>query len=354
MNAGQKTIEWLRTKQLQVDPEWSVSRPNGFTWWPHRHAQHVEVVRDYDGPGGDKGYVIRIRTECLRIKAVLKPSAGVILNSSMERASMAGFVHDPVTGVLYLSSAVRVHEGIWQWMSRLLSVAAMTQIVDAPLDAKTIGLMLSGAISAASDHPSSGPRKQPDEIAASFPSMRKAQGQQPSRWTAREFAQALPLMQRPPSVMASGGGAGVTIEFPYGGTTSLCRIVADEPHPRLGNGLFLLQSFPVTHLVQSNAELRTRTPELRTRALKENITELSEDAKGYGFGSYCYRDGCIHWNGLCIGPAAQPVLLVRRPSRLHGIRPGAARRQPNGNWASDDQSCVGDGAVISLLPACLG
>jgi hypothetical protein len=292
MNAGQKTIEWLRDEQLQVDDEWSVRRPAGFTWWAHRHAQHVDVVRDYDGPGGDKGYIVRIRTEFLRKSGRLEPTGGdaAALELLMSTASMSGLVHDESEGVLYLSSAVRVHEGIWQWMARLLSVSSMLQLADAHLMADQFGPLL-GATSAASDHPSSGTREEPDEITASFPSMSHAQGQQSCLWTAHEFAEVLPLMQAQPMVMASGGGAGVTIEFPYGRRTSLCRMVGTEPHPRLGNGLFLLQSFPVEHLGLSDAALMAR-------ALQENASELSLDPKGYGLGSYCYRDGCIHWTSF--------------------------------------------------------
>jgi len=300
MNAGQKTIEWLRRDQLQVDAKWSVTRPTGFSWWAHWHAQHIDVVRDYEGPGGDKGYLVRIRTEFLRMKGPLRATGGdaEALDVLMSTASMAGLVWDEPAGMIYLSSAARVHEGIWQWMSMLLSVAAITQIVDAHFLAAKFAPIL-GAQEATSGHPTSGMRQQPDPIAMSFPSISHQHGKEESRWSQEEFAETLPLMQRAPAVMASGGGAGVTIEFPYGPVTSLCRIVADEPHPRLGNGLMILQSFPVEHLGQSEAELRVR-------ALRENAMELGEDAKGYGFGSYCYRDGCLHWSGFL------PNLIHRR------------------------------------------
>ncbi len=332
MNAGKKTVDWLRTEQLQVDAEWSVDLPNGFTWWPHRNAQHVEVVRDYDGPGGDKAYLIRIRTEFLKMDGALALAGkdAAVLDLLMSTASMSGLVHDAANGTLYLSSAVKVHDGIWQWMARLLSVAAMTQIADAHFMAEQFAPIL-GARSAVSEHPSSGAREEPDEIAASFPSMCHTMGQNPSQWTDDEFEQALPLMQRPPVVMASGGGAGVTIEFPYGQRTSLCRIVADQPHPRLGNGLLILQSFPVE-------PLGLQDQKLRERVLAENAIELSQDAKGYGFGSHCYRDGCIHWSGflpnLAYAPGLLPNLFFSCASRAtymaSALAPASARRSSAG------------------------
>jgi hypothetical protein len=177
----------------------------------------------------------------------------------------------------------------------------MLQLADAHFFADRFGPILD-ATSAVSEHPSSGMREEPDEIAESFPSMSHTQGQQPCQWTAREFAEVLPLMEAQPTVMASGGGAGVTIEFPYGRQTSLCRMVGTEPHPRLGNGLFMLQSFPVEHLGLSDDALVAR-------ALQENASELSEDPKGYGFGSYCYRDGCIHWSSFIPNVAYAQGLL---------------------------------------------
>ena len=287
MNAGKKTIDWLFTEQLKVDAEWSVRSPTGFTWWAHRHAQQVEVTRELEGPDGEKGYVVRIRTEFL--KGPNLQAAGPMLEMLMTTPSMSGLVYDPAKNMLYLSAAVLVHEGIWQWMARMLSVAAMLQISDAHVMANKVAAAVGGT-PATSGHPNSGPRAEPDELAAEFPSMCYAEGRQPSRWREAEFDAALrQFMQRPPAVLASGGGAGVTIEFPYGQRTSLCRMNGNEDHPLLGNGLLILQSFPEAHLRKSDDALR----EL---ALQQNRDELSEDPKGYGFGSYGYRDGCIHFS----------------------------------------------------------
>ena len=44
MNPGKNTIDWLKNEQLHIDPEWMIETPKGLTWWPGRHAQHIEVV----------------------------------------------------------------------------------------------------------------------------------------------------------------------------------------------------------------------------------------------------------------------------------------------------------------------
>ena len=33
MNAGEQTIDWLYREQLQIDEQWSIRTPEGFTWW---------------------------------------------------------------------------------------------------------------------------------------------------------------------------------------------------------------------------------------------------------------------------------------------------------------------------------
>ena len=76
MNTGQKTIEWLYSDQLRVDPEWSVKDANGFTWWADKNAQRVEVRGTERNENGDDAYFIGVETEFLRnVKANAK-SAG--------------------------------------------------------------------------------------------------------------------------------------------------------------------------------------------------------------------------------------------------------------------------------------
>jgi hypothetical protein len=300
VNAGKKTIEWLYRDQLSVEAAWSVRHASGFTWWPHRHAQHIEVVRELADPGGDVGYLLRIRTEFAKNPKL--ETAGPLLDLVFEVPTMAGLVFDPMTKTMFLSSAVCVHAGNWQWMARLLSCVAMLQAAEAHALADKVALGMGGA-SAASGHPTSGVRAAPDAIAASFPRIVHQYGQQPSMWSEAEFAAALRNpMQQPPTVLANGGGAGVTIEFPFGDFTSLCQINGDQAHPRVGNGLFFLQSFPVDHLGLSESAMRDFV-------LKCNAEELWANPRGYGFGSYCYRDGCLRFNAFLPNLLHSPGLL---------------------------------------------
>ena len=51
-DVGQQTIDWLYGEQLQVDDEWAVRGPTGFTWWAYSNAQTIEIVGEEVGPDG--------------------------------------------------------------------------------------------------------------------------------------------------------------------------------------------------------------------------------------------------------------------------------------------------------------
>jgi len=107
-------------------------------------------------------------------------------------------------------------------------------------------------------------------------------------------------MNQPPALLANAGGAGFTVEFPYGEQSSLCQTMADQPHPRYGNGLLLLQSFPVA--VESDIEGARL-------ALSFNSDELTVKPFGYGFGSYAYRQNTLHFTSFFPNALYRPGML---------------------------------------------
>lgn len=292
MNPGKKTIDWLKSEQLRIDPEWMIETQNGLTWWPGRHAQHIEVVGRETDPSGDVAEYVRIRTNFLK-NCQPNPRLNPGINLIMQNATMSGLVFDKQTGELDLCSMVRVHEGIRGWMAPLLSVAAMLQIIEAQNFAPMVA-ELAGVESAESGHPQSGTRREPDELVGGFEGILEETGDAESRWQAPEFEAALnQYMQGPPSLMASGGGAGLTVEFPYGDFSSLCQFKADQAHSIVGNGLLIKQTFPFHNL----EEIKTTNA-----ALEMNRGELSKRPAGYGFGSYRHDGTCLHFT--CFIPNA--------------------------------------------------
>ncbi len=300
MNAGERTLEWLSQEQLKVDPEWSVRTPKGFRWWADKNAQTVEVISEEIGPDGEQGYLVSIRTEMLRSLELGDREVADINTLLMPLASMSGPVYDVQTKTLSLASLVRIDDGISHWMNPIISVAAVLQIGEA----RTVGPELAralGAQEALSGPPGHGTRPVPDEMAEITATLIIPLGKQPSKWSPTEFQEAVDgYMNQPPALLATSGGAGFTVELPYGAQSSLCQAVADQPHPWYGNGLLVLQSFPVA--VESDLEgVRL--------ALSLNSSELTEKPLGYGFGSYVYRENTLHFTSFFPNATYQPGML---------------------------------------------
>jgi len=300
MNTGEASIEWLFSEQLKVDAEWSIRTPTGFKWWADKNAQTVEVIGEETSPDGETGYLISVRTEFLRDLDLNDRSMSLVNVGLCGFAAMEGPVYDATSRTLDLCSLVRVHEGISSWMNPLISVAAALQIAHARIMSAMLAEQLN-AQEATSGHPEHGMRPDPDEIAEMVETLIAPMGQEPCRWTAQEFQSAVDeYMNKPPSLMGSAGGLGLTVEFPHGGESSLFRVLGDQPHPRYGNGLFMLQSFPLAE--QSDASGARM-------ALAMNATELGSKPSGYGFGSYAFRDNMIHFTSFIPNAAYRPGLL---------------------------------------------
>jgi hypothetical protein len=300
VNAGKQTLDWLYREQLRVDDEWSIRTPSGFKWWAYQHAQTIEIVGRETGPDGQVGELISVRTEFIKSIDLDDRKLASINKILMPTASMAGVVYDAHAKTLSFASLVRVHEGIAGWMKPILSVAAVLQIGEARLFQQMVTEAW-GAEDALSGPPGRELRDVPDEMAELCDGLIVPLGQEPARWGAAEFDEAVEdYMRSAPALAANAGGAGFTVEFPYGEQSSLCRAMADQRHPRYGNGLLMVQSFPV----QLESELKGA--EL---ALQMNAEELTKSPTGYGFGSYCYRGGMLHFNSFYPNALYRPGLL---------------------------------------------
>ena len=288
MNAGEQTIDWLYREQLQVDEQWSVRTERGFTWWPDQNAQTIEILGEETGPDGDVGYLIGVRTEMLTDLDLTESGLGELNEGPMRCAGLSGPVYDAATRTLSLCSMARVHDEIAPWMSVVIGSAAVTQIAEARVLGPGLGQSL-GAQPALTDHPHNGRRPEPDDMVYAV-SLFVDEGKEPCQWPAEQFDAAVDdFMRQPPALMASAGGQGFTVEFPYGANSSLCQVIGTQPHPLYGNGLLTLQRFPFS------APSAEKGIEL---ALTLNNAELTQNVTGYGFGSYVWDNGMICFTGF--------------------------------------------------------
>ena len=296
MNAGQQVLDFLYSTQLQVDDEWAVRTPNGFTWWAAESAQTVEIIGEETSPDGMTGYLVRVRTEMVAGLELSDAAAAELNESVMRFASMSGPAYDADTQTLSLCCLARVHDEIAPWMGMLLSTAAVLQLAEVHFYGQEIAEHHGGHL-AISGHPDRGVRQEPDEMAFAAIRLFNPANRQPLQLQESDFEAAVTdYMMQPPSVGASAGGLGLTVEFPYGDASSLCQFLGGQDHPLLGNGLLILQRFP--HSAPSEADgIRL--------ALDFNRVDLGEHPSGYGFGSYVYVDDTICFNGFI------PNILLR-------------------------------------------
>lgn len=296
MNAGEQVLDFLYATQLQVDDEWAVRTPDGFTWWAAEKAQSVEIIDEETSPEGMTGYLVNVRTEMIS-GIDLTDAALIELNRGpMKFASMAGPVYDPESRTVSLCSLARVHEEITEWMGMLLSTAAVLQLAEVQLFAEGIAENHGGHV-AVSGHPERGVRQHPDEMIYAAARIFSPANREPLRLSESDFAEAVTqFMLTPPSMGASAGGLGLTVEFPYGDSSSLCQFIGDKDHPLYGNGLLVVQRFPF-QAPDEIAGIRL--------ALEFNRADLTENPAGYGLGSYVYADDMLCFTGFI------PNLLLR-------------------------------------------
>ena len=286
---------------MKIDEKWSVRNDNGFEWWADKNAQTIEIIGEEESPEGEKAYLISIRTDFLFSVELNEKNLKIINTLMMPYAHMAGPVYNHDAKTLSLCSLVRVHEGISEWINPLISVASVLQIGEVRIMGAEYAKLLNTK-EAISSHPDNGVRSEPDEMAELIATFIAPMGKEPCKWSEDEFQETVDnYMQQPPSLMATNGGLGFTVEFPFGEESSLCRVKGEEAHPRLGNGLLLIQSFPVSGYTDvEGAKL----------ALSLNAAELTEKPSGYGFGSYSYGKNLIHFTSFYPNAIYRSGLLV--------------------------------------------
>lgn len=302
-NVIEEIIDWLYSQQLRIDEQWSYLLPTGFTWWADQYAQTVEMVREEKGPNGETGYLLCVRTELLRDLELTDQALTEINAFTMRCASMAGPVYDVEARRLDLWSLVRVTDDNGSWMRYLLGAAAVTQLAEARIMAPVLADAV-GALPATSEHPESGQRIVPDEMAFAA-GMFVTSGDEPCAWPESEFREvASQYVSRPPALSATAGGRWLTVEFPFGERTSITQVLGDQSHPLYGNGLLVLQRFPV----DVGGAALSEADGIRL-ALSLNAADLTSTLTGYGLGSYVYSDGMIHFTGFIPNALHKPGLL---------------------------------------------
>ncbi len=325
MYHGKDTINWL-FNTLKVDSEWAIRRPTGFTWWPHLFAQNIDIDGVIEGPDGEKGFKILISTDFLK-NLTLKEENYSLLNRFMKNVSLAAPIYDESEKTLKLVSQLSVHSGVEGWMNPILATAACLQLDEVEKFSEILSKTLGGE-PAYTGHPDSGMRTESDEILEVVEQVLIPEGEIPPKWTEQEFSDSVRMyMQQPPSLGASDGGLGLTVEFPDGESTSLLQMSCNQPHPIYGSGLLLLQKFRYA----SSSKI-----EGYQKALEMNTEIIEKNQEIYGLGSFSYQDGLLCYSmffpNLLYKPGLVTNLYYTSASRAHIV----TQLKGNPAWTADD------------------
>lgn len=315
MNTVEQVVDWLYTEHFRVDEEWSYLLPTGFSWWADEYCQTVEMVDQETGPNGETGYLLCVRTDLLSDVDLSDETLKEFNALPMRCASTSGPVYDVEARRIDLWSIVRVTDDNADWMRYLLAAAAVSQLAEARMLAPLLATA-TGAKPAISEHPESGLRAVPDEIAYAAAVFVRT-GDQPCAWSPAELD-------------------GIETAFPFGDETSEFRVIGDQPHPIYGNGLLLVQSFPV--------QRATETEGIRL-ALSLNAADLTREPAGYGLGSYSYADDAVHFSTFVPNALYQPGLLPNLCASAAARAQRMAARFVEGGWNPDIYSL--DAAVLA-------
>ena len=108
MNAGEKVLDRLYSRDFQCDAEWSIRKPNTFRWWAAEHAQTVWIEKEVSPQPGQTGYVVSIATDFIRGIKVPEHLVPSPLKPMMCFASMATPIWLPEKGEIRLVSKMVV------------------------------------------------------------------------------------------------------------------------------------------------------------------------------------------------------------------------------------------------------
>ncbi len=157
-------------------------------------------------------------------------------------------------------------------------------------------------------------------------------------------------MDQPPASSARlEEKGGFVVQVPVGDEfTVVCRVLSSEPHPRYGNGLFVLQQFPLAPPTEEDGI---------GLALALNGLELAQRPFGYGFGSYAARKKDFYFLSFLPNAVYVPGLLlniywscVQRVQAVHAVLTSVGEEEMGAEPEGETQQCEPAPATRRLAP----
>lgn len=251
--------------QFQIDPEWSLPEPCGYSWWPHRLRQRVWSEPGFD----DEGETIwRLCAEIVLLEGVAEEALEQTVQFG-RAPLLTQLLIDPEQRTASLLTSIYMHQGNAGWLvPQLFATMTALQVIEAERELEVM-VRLFGGEPAIAPHPTRGVRLCPDQILELGNALLKPMGDSTSAWRgSREFSECAERLEQV-NCVANSDPDGLTVEFPFGPSDiSQLHVRVDQPDPVLGHGLSLSLCLPVvqglgvtTKLIHrlAQAELRVYT-----------------------------------------------------------------------------------------------
>ena len=265
---------------LEVPGEWTLEAHRNFTWWPHRLAQHVwaEPPRM-----SNEIEVARLHVSTDLLRKVPDTESTVDRLSALNRfATLSALVWERESGEIVLHAAAYAHARNVAWLLPLLDAAVVLQAAEAHTQAEELAAQF-GAEPAESAHPSSGRRRDPDDLLDAVGNLYGRVGSDPSPFTEADFEATVQMEPRPwTEAHRDGLGFSAQLSLPGPGgagqaeTHAILHASADTQHPRLGSGMTLRLTLP--HVPGMSAA---------EEAAYLNLAEFREWTNSHLFGAWC-------------------------------------------------------------------
>lgn len=240
MDIGQRLVDYVY-ERMQIDEPWAVKASQRFTWWAGALAQRVwaEAPRDIEGVQVTQ---VHIETDLLRnVRAT--SDALERLAAVNQLSTMSAYVADTRANLVRLHASVSATEDNLPLARMLALHATALQVADAHAEAEPLAEIFGGAVDE-SEHPSSGPRLEEDEMLG-VADVYASRGDGASPFGVDELAELVRLDPRP-WTMASSRDRQLQAELPFdGGEPSRLELDATYRHPALGSGLRMTLTLPV-------------------------------------------------------------------------------------------------------------
>jgi hypothetical protein len=290
-------------KLLMIDGEWSSFDERGFDWWGYNLRQRIWATPGFN----DDGILIfRVYVVSDAVCDVRKSEidADRFLSNLGMLATGAAWIFDPATRSVKLWSAMTVHEGTVEWVTRVLGGFAILQAIEASDRAEIVAKMVGGDVDI-SAHPTSGVRAEPDDMLNVLDDVFRPRGQEPSAWLESEELEQICKTLNQSNCVSMGDENGLSAEFAFGETeTSLLKVTAEEDNPWIGSGVGIFLQLPNW----ASTEEASRLAVAFNRAEAFDGRSSYNKLPGYFAGSWCHKD---------IGEQSMPAFATFIPSAFY-------------------------------------